>query len=68
MESLRSRVALVWRRDASGERGLGFRGLGSKSGKAPLAKFGNAQMAWTGPGVLTVFSAKGKTEGSASVH
>jgi hypothetical protein len=38
----------------------GERGLGSKSGKAPLAKFGNAQVAWTGRGELTVFSPKGK--------
>jgi hypothetical protein len=38
----------------------GERRLGSKSGKAPLAKFGNAQAVWTGPGELTVFSSKGK--------
>lgn len=36
------------------------RGLGSKDGKAPLAKFGNAQVAWTAPGELTVLSSKGK--------
>lgn len=38
----------------------GERLLGSKSGKAPVAKFGNAHVVWTGPGEMTVFSPKGK--------